>query len=64
MKEIANLPAKIKVDEKGFVIVPKIHIKKRHINAPLESNPGKRGEKKFDHILLQDNWKPMETGGL
>ncbi len=32
--------------------------------APLVSNPTNRVQKKFDHILLQDNWKPMETGGL
>ncbi len=42
MKEIANLPVKVKVDEKGMVIVPKIYIKKRQLTIPLESNPKKR----------------------
>ena len=59
MKEIANLPAKINIDEKGMIIVPKTHIKKKHIKSPLESNPTKRADNKFSHVLLQDNWKPM-----
>ena len=54
----------LKLDSSGRIIVPQIYLKKNHPLYPTKEKLNKKIFKKFDNIILQDNWAHLPEGGI
>ena len=44
--------------------MPQVYISKSHIVEPLKLMDERRVERQFENVILQDNWRLLEDGGM